>query len=348
MAAKSIFVITRYSVLGGPGGWRKRKTATSLEEYKAYLFSDERMNARIALFSSITAESIARQLPCDANLFFVVLTSEDLPAEHRAKLDEVMRDVEKRSDFTCAVIGVPSEGLHEPLTDAFIDDQFAGGPDQRFATVRLDDDDALAVSFCQRLTTHLDQGLCGYPVSFAYGYEGVVHADGRFTDVRHWNHPKASAGLAFTNAWTSTDGYADPRRHVYMLGRHITIDLADAVLIDSRTPAYFKTESEHRDSRVRAYRADLPAVKQHEWAADEFPWLSSHVDLPSSGDGSTEEFNPALATSARARHRHEVRELKGEIAALKKKLKKSRAAQGRRPRIRTAIRRRLGRLRRRG
>lgn len=342
MAAKSIFVITRYSVLGGPGGWRLRKTAASLEEYKEYLFSDERLNARLGLFRSITAESIARQLPCDADLYFVVMTSEDLPAEHRAKLDEVMRDVEKRSDFTCAVIGVPSGGQHEPYIDAFIDDQFAGGPDQRFATVRLDDDDALAMSFCRRLTAHLDQGLCGYPVSFAYGYEGVVHADGRVTDVRHWNHPKTSAGLAFTNAWTSTDGYADPRRHVYMLGRHITIDLADAVLLDTRAPAYFKTESEHRDSRVRAYRADLPAVKQHEWADDEFPWLSSSVDLPSSGDGSTEEFNPAQATSARARHRHEVRALNREIADLKKKLKKARAAQG----IRAGIRRRLRRLRR--
>jgi hypothetical protein len=345
MTAKSIFVITRFSVLGGPGGWRLRKTAASLEEYKAYLFSDERLSARLALFRRMTAESIARQLPCDAHLFFVVLTSEDLPAEHRAKLDDVMRDVEARSDVTCAVIAVPSGAEHEPLTDAFIDAQFAGGPDQRFATVRLDDDDALAASFCQRLAAHLDRGLCGYPVSFAYGYEGVIGDDGAITDVRHWNHPKTAVGLAFTNAWTSTGGYTDPRRHVYSLGRHIKIDVADAVVLDTRAPAYFKTDNEYRDSRDQLFRAHLPPVQEHEWAADEFPWLSSLVDLPSSDDSSSKDFNPALATSARARHRQAEQKLKDEIAALKKKVKKARA-RNRRPRRWASIRRRVARLRR--
>ena len=348
MAAKSIFVITRYSVLGGPGGWRLRKTADSLEEYKAYLFSDERLSARLTLFRSITAESIARQLPCDADLFFVVLTSEDLPAEHRANLDDVMRDVEARSDVTCAVIAVPSGRDHEPYIDTFIDEQFASGPDQRFATVRLDDDDALAASFCQRLCAHLDQGMCGYPVSFAYGYEGVVDDDGGARDVRHWNRPKVSAGLAFTNAWTSTGGYADPRRHVYTLGRHTTVDVTDAVVLDTRAPAYFKSVNEYNDSRLGAYRAELPLVREHEWAVDEFPWLSRPVDLPSSGDGPAEKFNPALATTALARQRHKVRELNDEIAALKKKVRKARAAQNRRPRRWESIRRRVRRLRRTG
>lgn len=343
MAATSIFVITRFSVLGGPGGWRLRKTAASLEEYKAYLFSDERLTARLALFRRMTAESMAHQLPCDADLYFVVLTSEDLPAEHRATLDDVMRDVEARSDVTCTVLEVPTGGEHKPHTDAFIDEKVTGGPDRRFATVRLDDDDALAASYCRRLSAHLDQGLCGYPISFAYGYEGVVDQDGPVMNVRHWNQPKSSAGLAFTNAWTSTGGYADPRRHVYMLGRHLKVDVADAVVLDTRAPGYFKTVNQHGDSHRYAYRADLPLVHQHEWAAEEFPWLTSSVDLPSSEDDASEMFDPALATSARAIQRYTERELNGEIATLKRKLKKARAA--RRPSLRASIRRRLGRLR---
>jgi hypothetical protein len=290
----------------------------------------------------MTAESMAHQLPCASDLHFMVLTSEDLPAEHRANLDDVMRDVEARSDFTCTVLAVPSGGEHKPHSDAFIDEHVTGGPDRRFATVRLDDDDALAASYCRRLSAHLDQGLCGYPVSFAYGYEGVVDPEGPVTNVRHWNQPKSSAGLAFTNAWSSTGGYADPRRHVYMLGRHLKVDVADALVLDTRAPGYFKTVNEHGDSHRYAYRADLPLVHQHEWADDEFPWLTSSVDLPSSDDTGT--FDPALATSALAIQRHTERELKGEIAALKRKVKKARAA--RRPGLRASIRRRLGRLRR--
>jgi hypothetical protein len=196
------------------------------------------------------------------------------------------------------------------------------------------------------LSAHLDQGLCGYPVSFAYGYEGVVDPDGRISDLRHWNFPKISAGLAFTNAWSSSGGYADPRRHAHSLGRHIKVDVADALVLDTRAPAYFKTVNEHMDTGGRqAFATDLPAVTQRDFAVEEFPWMKDSLDLPAGDDATSEVFDPATATSARARHQRAERKLKQEIRTLKKQLKAASQAGQRRPgplkRVRGRIARRL-------
>ena len=321
MAANSIFVISRFSILGALG-WRLHRNAPSFEEYREQLFAEDRLSTRFELFKTITAESIAQQQPCDADLHFVLLTSAELPTEYHEKLEAVMRDIEARSDFTCALIDVPADEKHETYTDAYLDGHFNGGPDRRFATIRLDDDDALAASFCRRMSAHLDQGLCGYPVTFAYGYEGFVDTDGKITGVRHWNRPKVSAGLAHTNAWTSSGGYADPRKHIYILGSLNHVDVADALLIDSRAPAFFKCVNDFQDSRGAGSRINLPAVHEHEFAFDEFPWVAKDsIDLPTADEPSSDPFDPSTATVARARQVQTVRDHKKEIKALEKKLK---------------------------
>lgn len=298
-----------------------RAGAPSLAEYKRALFSEERLASRLTLFRALTAESLACQAPCDADLYFVVLTAETLPTRSRASLDDIVRGLDDRSDFTCTVLDVPEDIEHSSRTDAFLDAHFASQPDQRFATVRLDDDDALAATFCRRLSLHLTQGVCGYPISFAYGYDGVSDADGAVTDLRHWNRPKSSAGLAFANAWSSSHGYADPRRQVYNLGRHTKVDVADALVVDTRAPAYLKTVNVHMDSSARKFRTDLPAVAEHEFAMEEFPFLvADQLDLAASSGAPPGRFDPALATSARARHLRTERELNKELRRLQRKV----------------------------
>lgn len=92
MKDKSIFIITRYSVITGGvqiGAGR------SADEVKRILFSKERLDCRFALFSKIMAPSLISQKPCNANLHFVILTSDELPVEHREKLDAQLVEIEK-------------------------------------------------------------------------------------------------------------------------------------------------------------------------------------------------------------------------------------------------------------
>jgi hypothetical protein len=356
----AIFIMTRYSVFAArnwrehanaPRGgrrWNLLARAESVEDYKRSLFSDERMGARFAMFRSVTAESLAGQQPCDADLYYLILTSADMPAKHRKNLDAALRDVDNRSAFTSVVIEVPANGDLKECADEWFDGHFADIPEQRFATVRLDDDDALGASFCHRLNAHLNQGLCGYPISFAYGYEGVVATeDLRITDLRHWNNPKITAGLTFTNAWSAPVGYADPRRHIHNLGNHVKVDRANALVIDTRAPAYFKSVNEHMDT-IRpsrpAWRSHLPVVTEEDFAFDEFPWMKEFLDIPT-GETRSGAFDPGTATSARAKQ-VAGEELKHEVEALGKTLKASQTGPKRWARLKR-LRRRVGRLRRR-
>lgn len=308
MKDKSIFIITRYSVITGGV---KIADGRSPDEIKQILFSKERLDSRFALFSKITAPSLIAQKPCNANLHFVILTSDELPVEHREKLDAQLIAIEKKSSFKCSVISIPAGGPLNKHINSFLDENLGGKLNHAYATVRMDDDDGIASSYCARLCGYLERGVVGFPISFAYGFEGMFdEATETFSNIRHWYYPKIALGLAFTNNY-SDGAYLYPDKSVYSLGSHTRIDIKHPIIIDALAPAFFRTVSTHNDSGGFRYHDFLPKAQQGEIDFNEFPFLKCNLPAGTREEGSL--IVSQAAASHAARYKAETKQLRAQI-----------------------------------
>lgn len=308
MKDKSIFIITRYSVITGGV---QIGVGRSADEVKRILFSKERLDCRFALFSKIMAPSLISQKPCNANLHFVILTSDELPVEHREKLDAQLVEIEKKSSFKCTVIPMPAGSSLNKYINSFLDENLVGKMNHAYATVRMDDDDGIASSYCARLCGYLERGIVGFPISFAYGFEGMFdEATEKFSNIRHWYKPKIALGLAFTNKY-SNGKYLYPDKNIYSLGNHTRIDIKHPVIIDALAPAFIRTVSAHNDSGAFPYHDSLPKAQQGDVDFNEFPFIRCDLPAEVREDGS---FIVAKAASSdAARYKAEVKLLRAKI-----------------------------------
>ena len=322
---KLILVVTRYSILNPKmSGVEIARRATSLMDYKSKLFSETRLQARRYIFEKVTLASLRNLNVCDSEVHFLVLTSDLLPDRYKNHLERSLMDLEGAGFIKAKLSLVAGEKNHvsrEPLPlvhrdlnsaiDFYLQGQVAGLADTAFATVRLDDDDGLAASYCVKLSKYLTRNFASFPISFPYGVQGVVDPDsGAISDLRRKFSPKTALGLAHLNYYSPQNGFVDGRVHVHRLGNHTEIDRKNAVIYDSRFCAYFRTISNFNDSNNPTHRY-LPRIVRGEIAATEFPYLASSLEAsPVSMEFERAELELSASTVERAQNRTIAAEVK--------------------------------------
>ena len=114
----------------------------SVQERMDYLYQPDRMEERFRTFEGMTLPSLKRQTDPDFTLLIVI--GDSLSAEHRSRLQSLV------SDLPQAVIKSYAPGPHRKVMQSAINDvrRFDGSPCLQF---RMDDDDAVALSFVQKL-----------------------------------------------------------------------------------------------------------------------------------------------------------------------------------------------------
>ena len=114
----------------------------TLEDKLAYLYAPDRMEERFRTFQTVTLPSLQGQTDPDFTL--VVLIGENLPRDYRARLETLL------STLPQAVLVSRPPRPHRDVTRRVINSQrrFDGSPCLQF---RMDDDDAVAVDFVERL-----------------------------------------------------------------------------------------------------------------------------------------------------------------------------------------------------
>jgi hypothetical protein len=299
---RAIFIITRYSVLSQGIGVRIRRSATSFDDYKQKLFSDERLASRLAGFRSIAIASIASQRGCSLPIYFLVVTSSELPAQAlvnlRSELDHINSDAVRVRLVFVSVNGDehPASYLYSDFSKAVSETirREAGSSDELiYASVRLDDDDGLASDYCQELSKYIRAGTVGFPIIFPLGLQGFfASSTGSIKDVRRFYHLNISPGMAFINRYTSKSGFDCDKVSVYSLGDHSKVCSTYPVIMDARKVAFFRTFASFNDSGTGYYTKFLPKIAESDLENFEFVkrlWVNrSRTDM---ADYSIDEFD---------------------------------------------------------
>ena len=114
----------------------------SMEEKLAYLYAPDRMEERFRTFECLTLPPLRAQT--DPDFIFLVLIGDTLPAAYRARLETLLRDLPQAR----LVVFPPKP--HREIMKRVINKarSFDDAPCLQF---RMDDDDAVAIDFVERL-----------------------------------------------------------------------------------------------------------------------------------------------------------------------------------------------------
>lgn len=253
---KNIFIAIRYSiVLGSNAQWSKNEG----------ILSDERMNIREDVFENVTFPSLINQnLPEDVCLNVIILIS-DLLSIKRIRFLQNLFALNKNNNIKFFLEKVSHEDrayddVHRNYNNAInscVTRIVDNNENSCFATVRLDDDDALSVEYCRYLSKYINSNYVGIAISFATGIQ-ARYANGKIYDMRNLYFPKIALGLAFINKVNSSGEFACGKVvNVYNLGDHTRIDEKTPVLVDASKYMYVRTISGMNDSNVNSQHDEL-------------------------------------------------------------------------------------------
>lgn len=230
---KHVFVMIRYSVLTeSKDSWVIGRDADT-EQYKEKLFSHERLTLHQELFLNVTLPSLRKMN--SSNTTVLVFTSDELPSPFIDNLNKAVKE-----DDNIKIITLPRSGrvivqMHTHLLSELVNFD----SDTVYATVRLDDDDALSKDFYHGLNKYLNKEFVGYAVSFPRGIAGI-YENGGYSGFYEINQPKIALGLSFINFFKKDNDVKSPVS-VFGLGNHTKIDEKHFLVIDNCKPMYIRT-----------------------------------------------------------------------------------------------------------
>lgn len=231
--SKIIYVLIRYSILSEISDSWVIGRKIEFSEYREKLFDASRLQAHYQLFKNITIPSLQvaisrSKIPVKC----IVLTSNELPQEHMAKLL-----LEEAANDWLEVHTMKSQENYSAKFEQIVETDLNGIDNDTavYATVRLDDDDALADDFFVSLSGYIEPRYRGLAVSLAKGYMAYV-SEGKFVGFVEKNYPKIAQGFSFIAA--SSKSKPGKKRTIYSLGNHVKVDEKFPVLLDARKPSY--------------------------------------------------------------------------------------------------------------
>lgn len=255
---KKIFYIVRYSVLHYSNAWILSKESATIEQYATALFDEKRLNLKFDFFSNLTLPSVAAQKRENTNCSHevVVFTSDELPTEHMKKLMSLSQEIA----FT--IIPVKRDQNYARICNEYIKKQFLEAEkDALYATVRLDDDDVLADTYEQRLSSYLTPLNDDYVVTFPLGYESyftISNNKCHLENTLNINFKKIALGLAHIGQYNATENsFSSKTLNIYQTGNHTKVDERFNVIYDMTPRMYLRVSYEMQDTKGAGYRKRL-------------------------------------------------------------------------------------------
>ncbi len=242
---KHVFVMIRYSALTESSGSWAIGRDKSFESYKETLFSPERLRLHEKLFREVTLPSLMRM---DRQLTTVLIfTSDELPENHLKNLNDMVNGLDNFK-----IVLLPRSGkLISHMHDCLYQQLQLFKEDVCYATVRVDDDDALSNDFFKHIFEYVKPAYQGHAISFALGVVGFF--DGvKYVGFNKRKSPLTALGLSFINVFKMTDRKPNPLS-IYGLGKHSNIDERHPVIMLSKKIMYIRTMHEESD----VYSLDL-------------------------------------------------------------------------------------------
>lgn len=274
---KTTYVLIRYSLLiEGSKGWQIANE--NLETYADNLFNRERLLQRLELFKNITLPSLIGQTKKVSSewLKVVIITSELLPEWNKQELESL---VEKNEWLYIDYLPIRGRNLYQFLWK----DLENSSEDILFSTVRLDDDDALANNFFEKMDCYFKEENVGFGLSFGNGYAGFYDFNtNSYEKIVDYYSPKVAIGLSHFNIYKSDSKsfVSDKVRTIYHARKHVTVDLYIPIILDSRDVMFIRTMHSNSDSASNEKREinlrKKPPI-ENEAICEKFPFYKNLV-----------------------------------------------------------------------
>jgi len=217
--------------------FRKGK-GKELTERIEMILNEDRLKSRFDYFENVCLPALDAQT--DTNFNVVLRCSDLLPQKWKDRLFEL---VINRKNIYTAFLSVSERPV--PFEKALLREKLLSEESDTIITARLDDDDALAVDYIEKLRRYLHPQFKNHGITFASGFYMGTYGSGdnkrfKLVPTRKVN---GSAGLAYVS---------DRRVPVhYILSFavvHLLLDTATPVIVDSKKPMFILTAHETNDT----------------------------------------------------------------------------------------------------
>jgi len=244
-----VFFLIRYSVLATAANREWAITARARDSkgdvsdrYEKELFSDRRLLQHERMFTAITLPGL-RSAPRNASSIGI-FTSDRLPDRWLEGLNAAIVDVPNAE-----VVKLPLVRNFGDSAKAWVRSKLESTSQvgTAFATVRLDDDDALAEDYVSCLEPYVNEHFAGMAVSFPLGYRGVWNGSA-FTELTETYLSKTSQGLAHINYFDAKTAAISIDETVFSRASHRTLDRHSPVILDARRRVYIRTVHDAQDT----------------------------------------------------------------------------------------------------
>lgn len=240
--SKEIFVLIRYSILSKkPASWVIGRD-TDFEDYKNKLFENKRLNYHHTIFKKMTLPSIASAISSatantEVKAKCIVLTSIDLPEAHKKNLYDACQKYSWAEIHEIGSDKIPDEVFEEIVSQQLKEQEVI------YATIRLDDDDAIATNFMQYVSGYMTKNFCGFALSLSKGFKAFFN-QGKITAFEEVVTPKIAQGLCYIDYHTKETQLA---KTIYSIGNHTKVDQKVPVISDARKHAFIWAIHEESD-----------------------------------------------------------------------------------------------------
>jgi hypothetical protein len=247
-ALKHAIFSIRYSLFNpeGMGNWKIGR-GVDLQKYKETLFNQSRLALRRKTLSQITLPSInaAAGAAPDIKTEVHILTSTELPESEKEFLSKVSEDYPIVKIFYFDPDSVDLlKGNKEYLEGL--------GPEEKIASIRIDDDDAISKDFLSRLSSWMNLEIDSFALSMCSGLGLLIDDDLRVVGVGEYKSRLIAAGLAYIYSVKNNKQIS-----IYQLGNHTMIDERVPVILDASGYSFIRTfhpSNDSKDSFDRAVR----------------------------------------------------------------------------------------------
>jgi len=217
----------------------KMSRESSHNKYKKDLFNSDRLLLRESMFSKITVPSIDAAIkngPQDVNTEVHVMTSKELPKRHKDFLERLS----SQYNFLKIFYEDSSNINFSKHEEAYVSHLKSN---DRVASIRIDDDDAISLDFLNRLSYWMDLKISNFVLSMCFGYGVEFDNNLNITKIGEYRSRLIAAALAYI--YTVKD---KKYSSVYALGTHVELDQKLPTILDQSSPAFIRSFHKYNDS----------------------------------------------------------------------------------------------------
>tara|TARA_B100000945_G_scaffold313748_1_gene310301 strand:+ start:97 stop:954 length:858 start_codon:yes stop_codon:yes gene_type:complete len=214
------YFITRFNIIDYEFKGFKLTQNNSLESYKELFFKKERIEFKVSILLNVTLPSVVNQN--DNDWMWHIYTSKYLPVKYLNNIKDVVKNHKQINLFEI-------EDFNEFYNNITIYPY-----EKNYATVRLDDDDAICDNYVRLLSNYKEENnkIISFPLGRKFEF-----VKGKIKVGEKCNNPNIALGLA------KIDGV------IYNCGDHSSMHNRYEIIYDNTPNVYLLCCSEHCDTK---------------------------------------------------------------------------------------------------